>query len=153
MFAPDAEQRRAVIDLGGLPQPRAGGRAAAALQAPQEFRMRVRRVPQLPGGDAGCVPNGVLVGAAIPQVNVPAQAIDGLAADAAVTGAAAVRLFAKWRGRRAERHWQLGVIVVLQPPGPAPGRARLRGERPGQTIGPQRVGVLVAVVCLLWFWR
>jgi hypothetical protein len=85
VLTPHPEQRHAVIDLGGLPQPSAGLGAAAPLDALEDARMVARRRPQVPGDHAGGVPYGILVGAAIPQVDVPAESVDRLAADAAVS--------------------------------------------------------------------
>ena len=48
MLAPHPEQRHAMIDLAGLPQPRAGLGAAALLQPPQQLGVIARRIPQPP---------------------------------------------------------------------------------------------------------
>ena len=60
--------------------PSAGLAAAARLQTLQKLGLVTRRIPELPSDDAGTVPPGILVGADVPQVNVPPEAIDGLAA-------------------------------------------------------------------------
>ena len=89
MLAPHPEQRHAMVDFRGLPQPPAGLGAAAPLQAADQLGVVARRVPQPPRRDAGGVPGGVLVRPALPQVLVPAEPIDRLAADAAETRARA----------------------------------------------------------------
>jgi len=61
MLAPDSEQWRAVVNLGSLPQSSAAGRAAPALQLPQELGVVARSVPQMPRNHTGGVPNGVFV--------------------------------------------------------------------------------------------
>ena len=73
----------AVVDFGALPQPPTALRAAPRLQAAQEPRLLARRIPELPGDHASAMPIGVFVWSAMPQIDVPAKAIHGLAADAA----------------------------------------------------------------------
>ena len=102
VLAPHPEQRHAVIDLGGLPQPLTALRAAPRLDALEDARMIARRVPQPPRHHAGGVPFGIAVRSAIPQVDVPAEAEDRLPAHAAVARAARERGLAIGRGRRAE---------------------------------------------------
>ena len=84
-LAPDAKQRHAVVDLGGFPKPPAQLRAPSRLQAPEHAVVVARRVPKPPRHHAGGVPVQPCGSSAVPQVAVPAEAIDRLAADAAVT--------------------------------------------------------------------
>ena len=73
LLAPDLEQGRAVVHFGGLPQPRTAGGTAPVLQFPQEPGVVAGCIPQLPGDDAGGVPDGILVGPFVPQVDMPAE--------------------------------------------------------------------------------
>src|SRR5215467_9988019 len=83
MLVPHPEQRHAVVDLRRLPQAPAGLSAAPLLQALEDARMIARRGPKIPRNHAGGVPDGFPVRAAIPKVDVPAEPVDQLAADAA----------------------------------------------------------------------
>src|SRR3569623_3596323 len=122
MLPPHAEQRNAVIDFGSLPQPRAAGGTATLLQLPEQLGVVARCVPELPGDDAGGVPNGVIVGPLAPQVFVPAEPIDRLTADAARPGATRVPLVAIRCRRGAEPRRQRRLAVSAELPGPADGR-------------------------------
>src|SRR5262249_49081004 len=83
VLAPNPKQREPVVDFGALPQASAALAAAPSLQPSQEPNVAVRRGPKLPGNNAGAVPVRVHVRAAVPQVDMPAEAIDRLATHAA----------------------------------------------------------------------
>ena len=95
--------------------------------------------------DAGGVPRGVLVRPAVPQVLVPAEPVDRLAAHAAESRPAREGLFAIGRGRAAEARRQIAFAAFLEPPGPAVRRAAAPRERTRQTVGTQRMRAPVAV--------
>jgi len=75
------------------------------LQAAQEGGLATRRIPEFPCDHAGAVPVGILVSAAVPQIDMPAEAINGLAAHAAEAGTLRVGALSIWRGRRSEGQW------------------------------------------------
>src|SRR5258707_9465565 len=102
MLAPDAKERHAVIDFRGLPQALSGFGAAPRLQSLEQAHLVARCVPELPGRDAGGVPGSVAVRPSVPQVDVPAEAIDRLPAHAAMAGTARERGLTIGRGRRPE---------------------------------------------------
>ena len=116
-----------------------------ALQAADQLGVVARRVPQPPRRDAGGVPGGILVRPALPQVLVPAEPIDRLAAHAAEARSARESLLAERRGRRAEAHRQIALAPFFQPPGPAVRRAAAARERARQPVGAQRMRAPVAV--------
>jgi hypothetical protein len=80
VFAPHPKQRDAVIHLGTSPQSSTGFAAASPLQAPQEPGLATRRIPELPCDHAGAVPDRILVDACVPQIDMPAEAINRLPA-------------------------------------------------------------------------
>ena len=86
VFAPDAEKRDAMVNLGIPPQPPAALSAAPTLQTPQQLNLAIGRIPELPGDHASAVPHRILVGTALPKVNVPAQAVDRLTTHKADSG-------------------------------------------------------------------
>jgi hypothetical protein len=94
-----------VVNLGAPPKPFASLAAAPRLQAPQEGGLATRRIPEFPCDHAGAVPVGVLVGAGVPQIDMPAKAVNGLAAHAAEAGTLRVGAFSIRRGRRSEGQW------------------------------------------------
>ena len=61
-------------------------RLSPTLQPLEDLGIVARSVPKPPRRHAGGVPAGVPVGTRSPQVHVPAEAIDRLAADAAIPG-------------------------------------------------------------------
>src|SRR5580700_5258798 len=145
MLAPDLKQRHAMVDLGGLPQAPATLAATARLQAAQQTRFAARRVPELPGDHAGAVPGGVLVRAAAPQIDMPAETENRLTADAAIAGTPRVFGFAIGRGRNAECRRQSALAIAAQAPDPSVGRAALCRERPRQPIGAQRMRAPIGI--------
>jgi hypothetical protein len=134
VFAPYPKQRDSVVDLGGPPESSAGLATAARLEAPQQAGLVTRRIPELPGNDAGAMPICILVGTAIPQINMPAKAINRLPAHAAETWALRVCVFAIRRGRRSKGGWQSAPAVFAKPPGPPVRRSAAGSKRAGQTI-------------------
>src|SRR6516225_1981782 len=76
VFAPNSKQRDAVVNFGALPQPSAALTAAPRLQPSQERGVVARRVPKLPRDHTGAVPVRIHVGADIPQIDMPTEAID-----------------------------------------------------------------------------
>src|SRR3982751_2915457 len=107
MLAPYPKQRYAMIDFAGFPQPRAGLGAAPLLQPPQQLGIIARRVPKPPRDHARRMPARVLVGAAMPQVFVPAEPVNRLPAHAAETWPARKRFLAVGRGRSAKADRQI----------------------------------------------
>jgi hypothetical protein len=77
VFAPDPEQRDAMVNFGIPPQPPAALSAPPTLETPQKSNLATRRIPELPSDHTSTVPDRILVGTAAPQVNVPAEAIYG----------------------------------------------------------------------------
>ena len=75
------------------------------MESPQEGGLATRRIPEFPRNHAGAVPVGILVSAAVPQLDMPAEAINGLAAHAAEAGTLRVGALSIWRGRRSEGQW------------------------------------------------
>src|SRR5215831_3827292 len=102
MLTPHAEQRHAVIDFRRFPQASAGLSALPILQSPEDARIVARCGPKIPRNYAGGVPDGIPVRAAIPQVHVPTEPVDRLAANAAEARPARVALLAIGRGRSPE---------------------------------------------------
>ncbi len=145
MLAPHLEQRHAVVDLGGLPQAPAAFAAAPRLQAAQQRRFAARRVPELPGDHAGAVPGGILVRAAAPQIDMPAETENRLPADAAKAGTARIFGFAIRRRRYPERRRQAALALIGETPGPSVGRAALARQRPRQAIGAQRMRAPIGI--------
>src|SRR5688500_4546986 len=87
VLAPDAEQGRTMIDLGALEQPRAGLAAAPLLPAPQQTVVVARSGPELPRRNAAGMPGGLAVDVPVtPEVAVPSETENRLAADAAMPG-------------------------------------------------------------------
>ena len=80
VFAPDPKQWHAVINVGALPQPSAALAAPPPLQPPEEPGVAIRHVPKLPRDNTGAMPVRLHVSAAIPQIEMPTEAIDRLAA-------------------------------------------------------------------------
>src|SRR5262249_48482114 len=138
-LAPDLEQRHAMIYLGGLPQPAAALGAAVKLHALEELDVIARRVPELPRHHAGGVPLRLAVRTRVPQVDMPAERIDLLPADAAEAGTAPERSLAIGRGRRAERRRQVLRAAGCQTPDPALGGSAPGRERARQAVGAHRV--------------
>jgi hypothetical protein len=76
VFAPDPEQRDALVNFGIPPQPAGSLTAAPTLEASQKSDLAAWRIPELPRDHAGAMPHRVLVGTATPKVNVPTEAIN-----------------------------------------------------------------------------
>src|SRR3954469_16348186 len=101
MFAPDSKQRHAMVDFSGLPKPYATLRATVALDAFQNSVMIAWCRPEVPRHHAGGMPRSIKVRAALPQVEMPTETVDGLAAHAAGAWATCEPWIAKRRWRRA----------------------------------------------------
>ena len=102
MVTPDPKQRDPVIYLSIPPEPSTCLTAAPPLEATQEWRLAIRCVPELPGNDTSTVPDRILVRSAVPQVDVPAESVNRLAANAAKTRAQTVGSLAVRSRRHAE---------------------------------------------------
>ena len=139
VFAPHPKQRDAVVNFGTLPQPSAALAPAPHLQPPQETDVVARRVPKLPCDHAGAVPVRVHVSAAVPQIDLPTEAIDRLAAHAAESRTLDVCAFAIGRGRSSICGWQSMLAVVVELPSPAAGRSAPSCKRTRQAIGADRM--------------
>ena len=72
-----------MINFGALPQPSAAFTAAPRLQTPQELRVITWGSPELPCDHACTVPGRVLIGPDVPQIHMPAEAINRLSAHTA----------------------------------------------------------------------
>jgi hypothetical protein len=144
-LAPHPEQRHAMVDLGRLPQSPARLGAAPGLEAAQKSHFVARRIPELPGDHARAMPVGVFVWTAIPQIDVPAEAINRLPAHAAKSRAARKGAFAVRCRRRAERGGQSTLAAIAKPPRPACRCSTASSERPRQTIGAQRMGAPIGI--------
>ena len=112
VLAPDPKQRDAVVNFCSPPQPTSTLRAAPTLEAPQESDLGTWRILELPGDDAGAVPDRVLVGTTAPEVDVPAEAINWLTAHAAKSRPECVCGFAPWRGWRTEGKGQAAPAMA-----------------------------------------
>src|SRR5262249_59718473 len=87
------------------------------LQALEDARMIARRRPKIPRHHAGRMPDGIPVRAAIPKVDVPAEPVDRLAADAAESRPAGVAPLAigRWRSPETCRQPIRLAIIRLAP--------------------------------------
>src|SRR6476646_8454785 len=150
VFAPDSKQRHAVINFGALPQPSAALATATRLQPPQEPGVAARRVPKLPRDHTGAVPVCVHIGATIPQIDMPTEAIHRLAAHAAESWTLHVCAFAIGRGWRSICGWQSILAGVVELPSPAAGRSAPSCTGSRQPIGADRVGAPIRIYCKPW---
>jgi hypothetical protein len=142
VFAPDREQRDAMVNFRAPPQPPAALSATPTLQTPQKLDLATRRVPELPGDDASTVPDRVLVGTGTPKVNVPAEAIDRLTAHGAKSRPECVRMFTERCRWGTERERQ-AAPAVAEPPTPAIGRLAASCKCSRQAIGTNWMGAPV----------
>jgi hypothetical protein len=98
--------------------------------------------PHLPGRDAGRVPARSSVdGTRLPEIAVPAEPEDRLAADAAVARPATEGFVAEWRWRHSEKPGPRRGPVAG--PGPVWRRTAAGRERACQPVGTHRVGAPV----------
>jgi hypothetical protein len=140
VFAPHPKQRDAVVNFGALPQPSAALAAAPRLQPPQEPGVVTRRVPKLPRDHTGAVPVRIHVDAAIPQIDMPTEAIGRSAAHAAESWTLRICAFAIGRGWRSICGRQSMLAVIAELPSPTSGRSAPRSQRTRQPIGADRMG-------------
>jgi hypothetical protein len=145
VLTPHWKQRNAVVNFGVLPKASAALAAAPCLQPPQERDVVARRVPKLPCDHAGAVPVRVHVSAAAPQIDMPTEAIDRLAAYTAATRTLRICAFAIGRGWRSicGRQSMVGVIAELS--SPAAGRSAPGSKRPRQPIGADWMGAPIRI--------
>src|SRR6516162_7126261 len=127
--------------------------------------MIARRRPQVPGDHAGGVPNGIPVRATTPQVHMPAEPVDWLAADAAEAGPKRIMAFPVGRGRHPEAPHQPIRFLILRfapaaiwllvgkPPCPSRRRAALCRERAGEPVGPYWMRSPIGIDCKPGHWR
>src|SRR5215831_17060873 len=101
--------------------------------------MVARRRPKIPRNHAGGVPDGIPVRAAIPQVNVPSEPVDRLAANAAKARPARVALLAIRCWRNPETCCSLPTLPRAPPPPPP-------ASGGGKGGGRGRVGRGLAIV-------
>src|SRR5262249_18415918 len=143
-------------------------RAAPLLQPPEDAHIVAWPGPKIPGNNASRVPEGVLVGSAIPQIRVPAEPIDRLTADATKARPARVALLAIGRCRHPETRNQLPALgglretgrglatvrfaphragrpFVGEPPGPSRRSAATSCERACEAVCPQRMGAPIGI--------
>ncbi len=139
-LAPNLEQRHAVIDLGVLAEPRAGGGAAMVLQPSQMPHVIARRGPQFPGRDAAAVPGRIAVGMRVaPQIAMPAEPEHRLPTYAAIARASGMGLFAKRGGWRAKAKRRTRGFPAAAPPHPTFRCAAQCRERAGELVGADRM--------------
>ncbi len=93
--------------------------AAPRLKTPEERGFVTRRIPEFPRDHTGAVPVRVFVGAGVPQINMPAKAINGLPAHAAESSPSPVGALSIWRWRRPECDRQTAFAIMTKLPGPA----------------------------------
>src|SRR5215813_11435000 len=84
------KERQLMVDFGGLEQALAAFPAAPLLQPAQQPHLVARRAPEIPGGHTGRVPARFGISASGPEVDMPAEPVDRLAADAAEAATACV---------------------------------------------------------------
>lgn len=138
ILIPDAEERYSMIHFGIFPEAAARFAAATRLKSPQQWRLFAWRTPELPRNNAGAMPRRPLVGPFVPQIDVPAELIDGLAADAAEARAACMSFFSIWRRRRTKGHGQ-SAVRPSQSPCPSLWHAASRRQSARKTISPKRM--------------
>src|SRR6516164_7479772 len=124
--------------------------------------MIARRRPQVPGDHAGGVPDGIPVRATTPQVHMPAEPVDWLAADAAEAGPKRIMAFSVGCGRNPEAPHQpirflilrfaatpSGAIWLLvgKLPSPSGRPAVLCRERAGEPVGPHWMRPPIGIDC------
>jgi hypothetical protein len=124
-----------MVNFGIPPQPPAALSAPPTLDAPQQLNLAIGRIPELPGDHASAVPHRILVGTALPKVNVPAPAVDRLTTHTAESWTQRVVALAVRRRWRAERQRQ-AAPTVPQPPSPSIGHLAASCECSRQAIGP-----------------
>jgi hypothetical protein len=88
--------------------------APPRLQAAEETSLATRRIPEFPRNHAGAVPIRVFVGADIPQINMPAKAINGLPAHAAESSSARIGALSIRRRRCSEGGRQTTFAVAAK---------------------------------------
>jgi hypothetical protein len=145
VLGPHPKQRDTVVNFSVLPQPSAALPAAPSLQPPEEPGAAIRRIPKLPRDHAGAVPVRIHVSAAIPQIDMPAEAIDRLAAHAAGSPTFGVCAFAIGRRRRSICGRQSMLAGVIELPSPAVGCSAPSSKSTSQPIGADRVGTPIRV--------
>lgn len=103
MVVPDPEQRYAMVYLSFSQESPPGFVAAPLLKGLQETKLAAWRGPELPGRNAAGVPACVpVVAARAPEIAVPAEAENWLAADAAMTwalGEFLLTIGCRWRAK------------------------------------------------------
>jgi len=94
-----------MVNLSVPPQPFAALSTTACLQAPEKRGFPTRRIPEIPRDDAGAMPVRVLVRPLVPQINMPAKTVNGLAAHTAESGAACIGALSigRRRGSKGDR--------------------------------------------------
>ena len=143
--APHEVERHAVVHLAVARQAPARHGATPLLQTRQELRLVGGRGPDLPGRRTAGVPAGPAVGLApSPQVAVPAEAVDRLAAQAAGAGPGPVGGLAEGRGRHPEAARPPVAVLHGEAPAPALRHGAARRQRPREPVGPQRMVAPVA---------
>ena len=135
VFAPHSKQRDTMINFGALPQPSAACAAAPCLQASEEPGVATRRSPKLPCDHACGVPDRILVGPSVPQIDMPAEAINRSPARTAESRTSRVCAFAIGRGWCSECGWQSALAVMAEPPTPAARCPTQGSKRARQAIG------------------
>jgi hypothetical protein len=119
MVTPNSKEWDAVIYLSILPEPSTCLSASPRLKTPEKRCFVTRRIPEFPCDHTGTVPVRVLVGARVPQINMPAKAINGLPAHAAESSSRAIGAVSIRCWRRSERGRQTVLATTAKLPGPA----------------------------------
>ena len=130
-----------MVDFGAAEQAPAGQRTTSSLQAAQDAKLTGRRRPELPGRNAARMPLRAAIGAGVlPNVDMPAEAEDRLAANTAEARAAVMGGFAEWSRRRTKPAGRRSL------PTPVPVRRCLAPprERTREAVGTHRMSAPVA---------
>src|SRR5262245_65460818 len=106
--------------------------------------MVARCAPEIPGRDTGRVPARLLIRPGLPEVDMPAEPVDRLSADAAEAAATREGVLAIGRRRLPEAPRQVGIAALAKPPGPPCGRAAFCRQRACEPVGAQGVGAAIA---------
>src|SRR5690348_8852321 len=108
-----------MIYLSVLPKPPTRLATAPRLQTSQQSGLAARCNPEFPCDHTGAVPGRVFISADVPQVSVPAKAINGLSAHAAESRPPRVGVLSIWRRWQSECDRQTVFAIATKLPRPA----------------------------------
>jgi hypothetical protein len=115
------------------------------LQPPEEPGVAIRRIPKLPRDHAGTVPVRVHIRAAVPQIDVPTQAVDQLATHTAVSPTFCVCAFAIGCGWGSICDRQAILASAVELPGPTARCAAPNRKRTSQSISADGMGAPIRI--------